>query len=373
MKQAWELLKQTVSEWIEDKVPRLSAALAYYTIFAIAPLLLIAVSIAGLIFTNARSSVIAQLNSFLGKEAADAIEGIMNNASLSGGGIAAIIGVVTLLIGATGVFGQLKDALNTIWEVAPKPGRGIMGIVKDRFLSLTMVLGIGFLLLVSLVISAALDSLKEYVFGSELGILFQVLNFIVSIGVVTLLFAMIFKILPDVEISWNDVWLGAAATALLFTLGKFLISLYISNSSTASAYGAAGSLIIILLWVYYSAIILFFGAEFTQVYANRYGSHVVPSDQAVAVTEEMRAQEGMPRTEDVEDAAEGRRTPRPDWRKGKTPTPQVVTINKIKSLEKQRYVAMLAGFLGAVLLGGVRSLKDQPAPANDRSSDNAGT
>jgi membrane protein len=202
-----------------------------------------------------------------------------------------------LLLGATGLFGQLQDALNTIWEVQPKPDRGIMGIIKDRFLSFTMILGVSFLLLVSLVISAALTFVNNY-FSELLGgftIVAQILNIVISIGVITLIFAMIFKILPDVEIAWNDVWIGALVTAVLFTIGRTLIGIYLGSTATTSAYGAAGSLIVILLWVFYSSQILFIGAEFTQVYARLQGSRIRPAENARALTETERAQQGAPR------------------------------------------------------------------------------
>ena len=388
-KNAWELLKETGKEWSEDKVPRLGAALAYYTVFSIAPLLIIAIAVAGLVFGTeaAQGSVQAQLSSFLGKDAAEAIGGMIANARKpSSGIIATILGLVTLLFGASGVFGQLKDAMNTIWGVEAKPGRGIMGIISERFLSFTMVLGIGFMLLVSLMLSTGLDAVKGRVFGEDLGILFQVLNFVVSFGVITLLFALMYKILPDAEIQWRDVWIGAAVTALLFTIGKFLISLYISKSAPGSAYGAAGSLILILLWIYYSAQILFFGAEFTQVYANRFGSHVVPDDDAVAVTEEARAKQGMPSKERLALAADGAplntRTPRPARKpapksSAKANNPQVIVTERFKSLEKQRYVAVIVGFAFALVVGAFKNLRgavkpeDLPEPKPNRKEETA--
>lgn len=388
-KNAWELLKETGQEWSEDKVPRLGAALAYYTVFSIAPLLIIAIAVAGLVFGTeaAQGSVQAQLTSFLGKDAAEAIGGMIANARKpSSGIIATILGLVTLLFGASGVFGQLKDAMNTIWGVEAKPGRGIMGIISDRFLSFTMVLGIGFMLLVSLMLSTGLDAAKGRVFGDDLGFLFQILNFVVSFGVITLLFALMYKILPDAEIQWRDVWIGAAVTALLFTIGKFLISFYISKSAPGSTYGAAGSLILILLWIYYSAQILFFGAEFTQVYANKYGSHVVPADDAVAVTEEARAKQGMPSKERLALAADGAplntRTPRPARKpapksSAKANNPQVIVTERFKSLEKQRYVAVIVGFAFALVVGAFKNLRggvkpeDLPEPKPNRKEETA--
>ena len=276
-KTIWLLLKETFSEWSEDKASRLAAALAYYTIFSIAPLLIIAIAVAGLAFGQeaARGQLDRQIQGLVGQQSAELIQTMVESASKPTSGIiATVIAIATILFGASGLFGQLQDALNTIWEVEPKPGRGILGIIKDRFLSFTMVLGIGFLLLVSLVLSALLSALDPYLTDLLPGSIYllQILNFVISFGVITLLFAMIYKILPDVKIAWSDVWIGAAVTSLLFALGKFLIGLYLGNSSAGSAYGAAGSLVILLLWIYYSAQILLFGAEFTQVYAKKYGS-----------------------------------------------------------------------------------------------------
>ena len=370
---AWGLLKQTGKEWSEDKVPRLGAALAYYTVFAIAPLLIIAIAIAGLVFTksNVQDQVIAQLRTLISDDAARAIQEMLENAGQPKAGIlATIIGVVTLLFGASGVFGQLKDAMNTIWGVQPKPGRGIMGIIKDRFLSFTMVLGIGFLLLVSLMVSAGLAAFQKFAFGDDAGILLQILNFVISFGVITLLFAVIYKVLPDVKIAWRDVWIGAAVTALLFTVGKFAIGAYLGRASTISTFGAFGSIVVILLWVYYSAQILFFGAEFTQVYANQYGSRVVPDEDAVPVTEEARAKQGMPSDERLKEATEGgdepfgRRAPRPVWSKAKGKQPAVVTTQRVKAMEKQRYVAAVGGFIFALIVGALKNLRGGPPKIN---------
>ena len=304
-----ELLKQTFQEWQEDKAGRLAAALAYYTVFSLAPLVIIAIAIAAVVFGQeaAQGGIVAQLQDLLGKQGAEAVQEMIKNSNKPNeGAIATVISVILLLFGASGVFGQLQDALNTIWEVAPKPNRGVMGFIKDRFLSFTMVLGIGFLLLVSLVLSAGLAALGNY-FGNlmpGMPFVWEALNFVISFGVVTLLFAMIFRILPDAKIAWNDVWIGAAITSLLFTIGKFLLGQYLGNGSVGSTYGAAGSFVVLLLWVNYSAQILFFGAEFTQVYANKYGSHIVPTKNAIPLTEEARAQQGIPRTQDLKAATE---------------------------------------------------------------------
>ncbi len=303
------LFKATFKEWTEDKVPRLAAALAYFTIFSLAPLLIIAISIAALFFGEdaARGQIVGQIQGLLGPEGAEAIESMIANANRTEGGIVAtLVGLVTLLFGASGVFGQLQDALNTIWEVAPKPGQGIVNFIRTRFLSFGMVLVIGFLLLVSLVLSALLAGIGTYVEGVAPGltILWEALNFVISFGIITCLFALIYKVLPDVRIAWGDVWVGAAVTSLLFTIGRTLIGIYLGSAAVGSAYGAAGSLVVVLLWVFYSAQILLFGAEFTQVYAHRYGSQIRPASTAVPLTEEGRVQQGMPSQEYVEEVAQ---------------------------------------------------------------------
>jgi membrane protein len=294
-----DLFKSTFNEWSEDKAVRLAAALAYYTVVALAPLLIIVTAIAGLFFGRdaVEGQVVGQIGGLVGEQSAETVRGMMASASQPETGIfATIFGVATLLFGASGVFGELQDGLNTVWEVKPKPDRGWMGIIKDRFLSMTMVLGTGFLLLVSLVVSAGLAAMGNYL-ETVLAlpeIVLQALNFIISLSVITLLFALIFRFLPDAEVAWSDVWIGAGLTALLFTIGKLLLGLYLGRSSFASDYGAAGSIIVILIWIYYSAQILFFGAEFTQVYANKYGSRIKPDEDAVAVPEQERAKQGLP-------------------------------------------------------------------------------
>lgn len=278
------LLKDTFSEWKADNASRLGAALAFYSLFSMAPLLIIVISIAGLVFGRdaAQGRVVEQLQGLVGREAARSIETIIGTARAPAPSIiTAAAGVIALLLGASGVFGELQAALNVIWNAPPRPAQAIPQMIKDRFLSFTMVLGTGFLLLVSLVISAALaalnDSLARLVVVSPS--VLQAANIVISFAVTALMFAMIFKRLPDVRIAWADVWIGASATALLFTVGKVLIGLYLGKSSVASTYGAAGSVVILLLWVYYSAQILFFGAEFTQVYANKYGSRLLYAEQ----------------------------------------------------------------------------------------------
>jgi len=301
------LLKETFKEWQEDKASRLAAALAYYTAFSLAPLLIIVIAIAALVFGEqaAQGEIVGQIQGLVGKEGAEAIEEMIDSSRKPTTGIiATLISFGILLFGATNVFAQLQDALNTIWEVVPKPG--VKGLVKTRFISFTMILGVGFLLLVSLILSAILAVLGNYLGSLVPGIQFfwSTLNFLISFGVITLLFALIYKFLPDVKITWGDVGIGAAITALLFTIGKSLIGLYLGNSSVGSTYGAAGSFVVVLLWVNYSAQILLFGAEFTQVYANRYGSRIVPAPHAVPLTEKARAQQGMPRLEELKTATD---------------------------------------------------------------------
>lgn len=271
------LFKQTFTEFSSDKVPRLGAALAYYTIFSLAPLLLIVIAIAGIVFGHdaAQGKIFGQLEGVLGPTTAAAMQEMVKNAAKpKSGSIATIVGVVTLILGASGVFGQLKDALNTIWDVKPKEGGGIMALLRDRFLSFAMVFGVGFLLLVSLVIDTAIAAMGKYA-GSHLPggeALWHIVELVFSFCVVTVLMAGIFRVLPDLKIEWRDVWLGAALTSALIVLGKFALGIYFARSAVGSSFGAAGSLVIVLLWVYYSAQILLFGAEFTQVYARAHGS-----------------------------------------------------------------------------------------------------
>jgi membrane protein len=297
---AYKLLRETFAEWSEDKVPQLGASLAFYSAISLAPLLVIVLAFAALFFGDdaARGGVVTQLRGLVGEEGGKAIEGMIQNASKPGTGImATILSTITLLFGASGVFGQLQDSLNTIWEVKPKPGRGIWGVIKDRFLSFAMVLGVAFLLLVSLIITSAIAAVGQFAIRlpESLEWLSQILNFGLSFIVVTVLFAMIFKLLPDVKMAWNDVWLGALVTSVLFTIGKLAIGIYLGHSTMASSYGVAGSFVVLLVWTYYSAQILFFGAELTQVYANTNGSKIVPADDAEPLKAVERENQGRPR------------------------------------------------------------------------------
>jgi membrane protein len=310
MRAFWQMLQEAFRQWSEDKPFELAAALAYYTLFSLAPLLLIAITIAGVVFGRevTERQLMTTFGGLVGPQGAEAIQGLLHSASQPQSGLlGTLLGIVTLLIGAGGVVGQLQDSLNTIWGVAPKPGRGLLGMVQDRFVSLGMVLGVGFLLLVSLVVSTVLSAAIHFLSGALPGGegLWHVVELVVSFGFVTLLFALIYKVLPAVEIAWRDVWVGAGMTAVLFTVGKFLLGLYLGQSGVTSAYGAAGSLVLVLVWVYYSGLIFFFGAEFTQVYANTYGTGVKPDETAMAV-EDKAAQ-----AQHVEHGTPERRSPRP--------------------------------------------------------------
>jgi membrane protein len=277
VKDLWGLVKAAASGWVADYAQSMGAALAYYTMFSIAPLLLIVISIAGLLFGEeaARGEIFGQLESMLGEPGALAIEGLLRSVREPAESVmATVFGAVLLLIGATSVFGELQDALDRIWRAPARAGQsGLWGLLRARLLSFGMILGIGFLLMVSLVVSAALAALRK-----QWGPVFSdwAVTSVVDLGasflLTTVVFAMIYKIMPRVRIAWKDVWIGAAATSLLFTAGKFLIGLYIGSSGISSGFGAAGSLVVVLVWVYYSAQIFLLGAEFTWAYAHKFGS-----------------------------------------------------------------------------------------------------
>ena len=270
------LLREVYAEWQKDNALSLGAALAYYTIFSMAPLLVLVIAIAGLVFgaAAAEGQIVGQIADLVGAAPAKTIEGMIARASGAKAGIVAtVVSLVTMALGASGVFGQLQQSLNIIWE-APPPRGGLRGQLRRRAAAFGMILGIGFLLLVSLVLSAALAAVHDLLARDLplLGRMLPLINFLISFTVITALFAMIYKILPDVRLHWRDVWLGASVTALLFTVGKALIAFYLGRAGVTSVYGAAGSFVLVLLWVYYSAQILFLGAEFTEVYSRRYGS-----------------------------------------------------------------------------------------------------
>ena len=289
LKAGWELLKLTFTEWTNDNAFELSAALAFYTIFSIAPVLLIAVGVASFFLApeTATTRIVDEMQKLVGAQGANAVRQVIESSRGFGKGLWAVsVGIVTLIMGATAVFGELQSALNRIWDVEAKPDRGvIMSLIVDRLRSFLIAVCVGFLLLVSLVISAVISGLQHYMNNWLPGVpwVWQTANVVTSFLVVAALFAMIYKFLPDVVISWKDVWIGAAVTALLFSAGKYLIGIYLGRTATTSAFGAAGSLVVLLFWVYYSALISFLGAEFTQVYARRYGPGIQPQKHAVRI------------------------------------------------------------------------------------------
>lgn len=284
--EAWQLLKITCLEWWNDDTFRLAASLAFYTIFSLAPVLLIAVGVASFFFNQetAAARIEGEVRSMVGAEGAQAVRQVIEaSKGLGSGAWAVAAGIGTLIVGATTVFGELQSALNKIWDVESEPKRGlVLKLVAHRARSFAIALGVGFLLLVSLVFSAVISGLQEYMtqWMPTVPWLWQFANIVASFFVVALLFAMIYRFLPDVRLGWKDVWVGASATGLLFTAGKYLIGLYLGKTAVASAFGAAGSFVVLLFWIYYSALISFFGAEFTQVYARRHGSGIQPLAQA---------------------------------------------------------------------------------------------
>ena len=293
--EASQVFCDTASEWYQDRAQRLGAALAFYTLFALAPGFVMLIPLTGVFLgAQARGSIVEQLESLIGRPGAEAIEATIVSAREEGAGVT-VIAVITLVFGLWGMVGELQDALNTIWGVTTRPGRGFLVSLRERFWSFTLVVGIGFLLLVSLAVSAWLAALRRF-FAGLLPVpatVLEALNFSVTLCVITFLFAMMFKLLPDVVVAWRDVWLGAALTSLLFTLGKGVIGLYLGRATIGSAYGAAGSLVVVLLWIYYSAQILFFGAEFTKVWARRRG--VGPRRPASTRTRARARRAGGPR------------------------------------------------------------------------------
>ena len=305
MRVAWELLTATFNEWIEDKAPRLGAALAYYTVFSIAPLLVITVYIARLVYADdSLPRIQEQFTAFMGPNVANvAVAAVQGLKMHDGGGIATALSVIVLIIGATAAFGSLQDAMNTIWEVTPKPRPFIVDELRTRLISFLMVLCFCILLILSIAASAALAVVSKF-FEAQYPITAMIWKFAdygLSFLLMTLVFATLYKVLPDVRISWSDVSIGAAATAVLFILGRIPLSWYLESNAMTSPYGAAGSVLVLLLWVYYSAQILFLGAEFTQVYANRYGRRVRTVRGAIWLTEASRIQQGIPHTKVIQD------------------------------------------------------------------------
>ncbi|PSB09086.1 ribonuclease BN [Pleurocapsa sp. CCALA 161] len=276
------LFRETFKEWQEDNASRIAAALAYYAVFSISPLLVIAIAIAGTFFgqQTAQTQITQQLTDLVGKDGVQPVLMALNNINQPEiKGVASLISIGVLLLGASGFFAQLQDALNTVWKVKPQPGQGMKIFVRKRISSFLMVLAIGFLLILSLILSAVVSTLSKYQVDYLPGstILWENLDLIVSLGLMTFIFGLMFKYVPDAKIVWKDVFVGSVMTAILFLFGKFLLGVYLSKGSLGSAYGAAGSLIVLLAWIYYSAQIILFGAEFTQVYSRIYGSKIRPS------------------------------------------------------------------------------------------------
>lgn len=286
---AFGILKETFEGFMDNRALKLSASLSYYTVFSLAPLLLLMISLASVFLGKEaiQGQVFGEINGLIGNEAAAQIQDVIKNTTLSGKTtFSIIVGSVTLLIGATTVFGEIQDSINIIWKLKAKPKRGWLKWIKDRLLSSSLIAGLSFLLIVSLMVNGVLlainDWLRNY-FPDVILIVFEAINIFISFAVITILFGVIFKVLPDAKVQWKDVKIGAFFTACLFMLGRFLIGVYIDVSGTGSAYGAAGSLIVILVWVYYTAAILYFGAQFTKTYAEYGGNKIEPADYAVYV------------------------------------------------------------------------------------------
>ncbi|WP_026978088.1 YihY/virulence factor BrkB family protein [Flavobacterium tegetincola] len=292
-KNSWELLKATFNAFMEDNAIKLSASLSYYTIFSLPPLSIIILSIAGFFFGKdaVRGQFFGQINGMVGNEAALQIQDTIKNIELADGNIfATIFGGIMLLIGASGVFAEIQSSINYIWSLKAKPNKGIIMFIKNRLMSFSMIAAVGFLLLVSLMVNSVMDILNDRLviyFPDTTIVLFYILNIVILFASTTLLFSIIFKTLPDGTMTWKDTIIGAAFTSFFFMLGKFAIGFYLGNSTVASIYGAAGSVVIILVWVYYSAIILYFGAEFTKIYATKYGRKIIPKDYAVEIQKEI--------------------------------------------------------------------------------------
>ncbi|UKT62586.1 YihY/virulence factor BrkB family protein [Pedobacter mucosus] len=287
----WNVIKASFTGFGEHKVTKISGSLAYYTVFSMAPLLIVIISLCGLFLEKdaAEGKVFYELKGFLGADTAATLQDMIKKAAIGDKGtVAFIIGIATLLVGATSIFADIQDSINTIWGIKPKPKRAWLKMLQNRFLSFSVIISLGFLLLVSLGVTAVLDGFSDRLqarFADVSVILFYILNTIITLGVVSAIFAVIFKVLPDANIKWKDVMSGAIVTAILFMIGKFGISFYIGTSNVGSTYGAAGSLVVILLWTYYSSIILYFGAEFTKAYAVAYGSEIHPNHYAVTMKE----------------------------------------------------------------------------------------
>ena len=311
----WGLLKDSFKGFSDDKVLKLSGALAYFTAFSIAPMMIVMIFFADLFYGRAavEGTIYGQIKGFVGMDAAAQIQGIIKSASLNGKShVMATIGFVTLVVGATSVFSEIQDSINMIWNLKPKPKKGWLKMLMNRVLSFSVVVGLGFLLLVSLVITGLVEALSDrlYHFFPDITVaVVYIVNLIITFAVTTLLFGVIFKVLPDARIKWRDVLTGAITTSALFMLGKFAIGFYIGKSNVGTSYGTAGSFVVILLWIYYSAIILYFGAEFTKAYAAKYGSRIEPNQYAVWVKQvEVEEAEGSLKQQEQKKKEENERT-----------------------------------------------------------------
>lgn len=308
-KRIWKILKAAFNGFTEHKVTKISGSLAYYTVFSMAPLLVVIISLCGVFLGKevAEGEIHEQLSGFLGSDTAAQLQEIIRNASLDGkSSVALVIGAVTLLIGATTVFADIQDSINMIWGLKPKPKKGWLKMLQNRFLSFSVIISLGFILLVSLAITAVIDGFSNRLqarYEDMPVILFYIINQLLTFAIISSIFGVIFKVLPDAIIKWRDVMTGAAVTAILFMLGKFAISFYIGQSDVGGTYGAAGSLVILLLWTYYSSIILYFGAEFTKAYAVEFGSEIKPNHYAVT-TKEIEVETGSASVQENEASKE---------------------------------------------------------------------
>jgi membrane protein len=305
LKGIWEVLKKSFGGFSEHKLTKLGGSLAYYTVFSMGPLLILIISLCSIFLGReaVEGQVYAQLEGFMGKDTASQLQDIIQKAALSGKSTgAAVIGGITLLIGATSIFAEIQDSINSIWGLKPKPKKGWVKMLQNRFLSFSVIVSLGFLLVVSLAVTSVIDALSgrlQAAFPDITVVIFYILNQLVTLIVVTLIFGVVFKVLPDAQIKWKDVFWGAMVTALLFMIGKFGISFYIGKSNVGSTYGAAGSLVVLLLWAYYSSLILYFGAVFTKEYAVKYGSEIRPNHYAVT-TKEVEVETGKASVQDKE-------------------------------------------------------------------------
>jgi membrane protein len=310
MRKYWLILRQALSDFLDDRGMKLSASLSYYTIFSIGPVLVIVISLAGIFFGReaVQGKIYYQINGLVGNEAAIQIQEIIQNIQKSQlGASGALVGAIILIFGATGVFTEIQDSINFIWSVKAKPKKGWLKLIINRLLSFSLIVTFGFLLMVSLAVHALVDVLFEKLtrlFNDATVYLFMVFNYVFLFIIITLLFTIIFKVLPDAKIRWKDTIIGSAFTSVLFLIGKFLISFYLTNSNVGVTYGTAAAVIIILLWVYYTSIILFFGAEFTKVYTLNIGAGIVPDDTAVFIIKQEAEEHHVPKAELVKPKAE---------------------------------------------------------------------